>query len=170
MSDMLDLFSLLDSDFEDLCGRNFGRLTAVRPVRRLANAGVVWHCKCECGNSHDVRAASLKSGHTQSCGCLQKSRTAAATTTHGLSGIAEYAVWQQMLQRCNNPSNKDYPNYGALGVTVCAHWEASFLSFHQDMGPRPSSMHQIDRIDPYGNYELSNCRWALAREGRKRDR
>ena len=80
--------------------------------------------------------------------------------THGLSKIPEYAVHRNMLNRCYNPDNKCYPLYGGAGVRVCDRWRASLQDFLDDMGPRPSPDHSIDRIDPFGNYELDNCRWA----------
>jgi hypothetical protein len=66
-----------------------------------------------------------------------------------------------MIQRCENPKNPNYPNYGARGISVCVPWRSSFESFLADMGPRPSSDYSIDRRENDGNYEPGNCRWAL---------
>lgn len=63
-----------------------------------------------------------------------------------------------MTQRCLNPHNKEYKNYGGAGVSVCQRWLESFENFLKDMGEKPSGL-SLDRIDPYGNYEPSNCRW-----------
>src|SRR5262249_28856887 len=62
-------------------------------------------------------------------------------------------------QRCQNPNNPDYSDYGGRGIAVCARWQ-SFENFLSDMGPRPSSNHSIDRKNTNGNYEPDNCRWA----------
>jgi hypothetical protein len=63
-----------------------------------------------------------------------------------------------MMRRCNNPQDKDYPKYGGIGVTVCPDWH-DYVKFAVDMG-EPVGDQTLDRINPYGNYELSNCRWA----------
>lgn len=65
-----------------------------------------------------------------------------------------------MISRCYNIKNKSYRSYGAKGVSVCKEWLENFDNFKKDMGSRPSAEHSIDRINPHGNYEPSNCRWA----------
>jgi hypothetical protein len=66
-----------------------------------------------------------------------------------------------MKQRCYNPNNRNFPNYGGRGITVCAAWRDDFAAFLHDMGPRPSPDHSLDRFpDNDGNYEPGNVRWA----------
>lgn len=80
------------------------------------------------------------------------------------SKLPEYNVWYLMKMRCYKPSNISYKNYGAKGIEVCERWLASFWNFYEDMGPRPTPEHSIDRINGAGNYEPSNCRWATRKE------
>ena len=64
-----------------------------------------------------------------------------------------------MIQRCCQPKQNCYTEYGGHGIKVCDRWK-SFENFLTDMGERPAGM-TLDRFpDGKGNYELGNCRWA----------
>lgn len=81
---------------------------------------------------------------------------------HGHYGSPTYASWASMIQRCKNPNRPNYDWYGGRGVKVCARWE-QFKNFLADMGERPAGR-TLDRIDPNGHYDLTNCRWATKLE------
>lgn len=79
----------------------------------------------------------------------------------------EYGAWKNMRRRCNNPNNAWWHRYGGRGIKVCPEWDDpvfGFQAFVQDMGPRPSPQHMLDRIDNDGHYEPGNCRWATMAE------
>ncbi len=80
-----------------------------------------------------------------------------------------YYSWIKLRNRCYNPKNQDFQYYGGRGVRVCQRWD-SFANFIEDMGPRPSKAHSIDRIDPNGDYEPGNCRWATVAEQNRNKR
>lgn len=66
-----------------------------------------------------------------------------------------------MIQRCTNPNNQHYASYGGRGVKVWNEWlnnPKAFIKWASENGY--ADYLSLDRIDPYGNYEPSNCRWA----------
>lgn len=78
----------------------------------------------------------------------------------------EYNSWSAMKDRCTRHKNRIFYKYGGLGIKVCKRWTASFVHFLVDMGekPHPKKDYSLDRINPYGNYEPGNCRWATRSE------
>lgn len=88
---------------------------------------------------------------------------------HGHTGTPTWLSWRSMTNRCTNPRHEKWPLYGGRGITICARWAEvdgqGFANFLADMGERPAAM-TLDRIDPDGDYEPSNCRWADAKTQR----
>lgn len=141
---------------EDLINYKYGRLVILSDDLSHTGRHRKVICLCDCGNKLSVMLLHLKSGHTNSCGCYNKEKC----ITHGLRNHPIYNIWDGMKQRCHNPNNPGFKDYGARGIIVCEEWRNDFKSFFDwaltngwEMGL------ENDRIDVNGNYEPSNCRF-----------
>lgn len=81
---------------------------------------------------------------------------------HGFSRHELAQIWYQILNRCENPRNKQYEDYGGRGIFVCPQWHdlPTFVrDIERDLGLRPAGL-TLDRINNDGGYEPGNVRWA----------
>jgi hypothetical protein len=152
------------TQLKDMTGREFGYLTVIRRDGTYRNTTqAAWLCRCRCGTTTSVCGNSLRSGRSRSCGCLIREVAITFNTTHGKTGSRAYNVWGGMLQRCLNPNNAAWSDYGGRGITVCKRW-LTFENFYADMGD-PLEGLTLDRFpNNDGNYEPGNCRWATRKE------
>lgn len=154
----------------DLIGQRYGRLTVLQRAETI-NKRTRWLCRCDCGQEVTVEAYNLKTGHTQSCGCLQKEAASLASTTHGMRHTRLYRIWVCMRNRCYQKSYHAYKHYGGRGISVCDTWLHDFQAFHDwaiENGYNDNL--SIDRIDNNKGYAPDNCRWATQEEQNKNKR
>lgn len=133
----------------------YGRLV---PLRH-ADGG--WLCQCDCGAQKTVTGSHLRTGRVQSCGCLNDEKRN-APKTHGMRRSRAWVIWSNMVQRCTNPRNTSFADYGARGITVCERWR-DFGNFLADMGEPPAGL-TLEREQNDQGYEPGNCRWASRAE------
>lgn len=145
---------------KDITGLRFGRLTVLGLYERgRRGRHIRWLCQCDCGKTIIIWGAN----RPNSCGCSRPGHP-----IHGQSFSLTYKSWSSMMQRCYNPKSVQYRWYGGRGIRACERWH-KFENLLSDMGERlPGTT--LDRIDPDGNYEPGNCRWATPKEGINRGR
>ena len=151
-------------------GQRVHRWTVVGPAEhalsRQGRKRPCWLCHCQCGTENVVLDQSLRlaliseNGGSRSCGCLAIEKI----THHGHNRFGhpspEYNAWLAAKKRCKNPHKASFARYGGRGIQICPRWQDDFRAFLQDMGLKPDSSFRLDRINPNGNYEPGNCRWA----------
>jgi hypothetical protein len=153
---------------KDETGNVYGSLT-VKSFSHVRNGKSHWVCECACGTICIVAAGALRrqdEKRTTSCGCFKNAGT------HGLSKSPEYSSYHSMIARCYNEGFAGYRDYGGRGITICEKWigQGGFERWFAHIGPRPSRMHSQDRINPNGNYQPGNVRWATKSEQTKNRR
>ena len=159
-------------DYRQIIGKRFGRLLVLELLPKASADRQLALCRCDCGNTCQPQAKSLRAGLTRSYKCLYfetARKTGLRAVRHGhwagesSGGSRTYRTWCGMKSRCHNPNATSYSEYGGRGISVTKPWRDSFESFLNDMGERPEGK-TLDRIDGRFGYFMANCRWATARQ------
>ena len=101
---------------EDITGKTFGRLTAIRPTDKIAsNGAVIWECKCSCGNITYNSIGLLKAGRVKSCGCLSTENSIKNGKYVGKTTKEEYCIAGTNINNLTAKINKNNTS-GIKGV------------------------------------------------------
>ncbi len=103
-------------------------------------------------------------------GCIH-CRDRTGRPTHQLASKDEYGnrdpvydKWFRVRDRCYNPNNEAYSDYGGRGITMSNEFLESKEAWVTYLKELPNfgedAYYSIDRIDNNGNYERGNLRWA----------
>lgn len=153
----------------NLQGQRFGRWVVLERSPKKGGHATWWKCRCDCGTVKEVNGYSLLRGDSKSCGCYHREQASIRgrklLTKHGWYGTRVYEAWKRAKDRCENPRVEQYHNYGGRGIKMCQEWRESPQAFCEwAMANGYADNLSLDRIDPNGDYEPSNCRWITMSE------
>lgn len=141
----------------NLLNRKFGSRLVIAKGSTSSQGHQFWVCKCECGDVKEIPGSYLLNGRSHKCNECNLRK-------HGMKDTPEYYAWCSIIQRCCNPNNPEYPNYGGRGITISDEYRDDFMKLFKDIGSRPNANFSIGRIDNEKGYESGNVRWETAEE------
>jgi hypothetical protein len=156
-------------------GQKFGILT-IQHEAEPRQGRRHFACVCDCGTEVTVSLSNLRTGNSTSCGCLFRQGREEVNRRRFEEGYRNHplrSLHNGVVRRCTDPKHKDYPRYGGAGIRLWGPWRSRgrFIpDVEQEIGPRPSLHHSIDRIDPRGDYAPGNIRWATPLEQKHNQR
>lgn len=149
----------------DLTGKRFGRLLVIERCGHIGK-NRAWTCVCDCGETRKVTSGALTSGHSKSCGCLQREIVARVSkeqnTIHGMSHTPVFNSWNSMVQRCYNPKSSSFKDYGGRGIVACEFLRASPENLKTILGERFQGF-SLERINVNNGYACGSCSECLLR-------
>lgn len=151
---------------QDNVGKRFGKIYTKEIIREKWKKPK-YLCVCDCGKEKLIDSGSVKRG-ADSCGCFTSQKITNSNRVHGMSRTKIHSIWKAMKQRCLNPKNQRYKDYGGRGISICDRW-LDFQNFYEDVGDYPIGM-TLDRRNNDKGYSPENCRWITYRDNNNNTR
>src|ERR1041385_4583632 len=177
MSNML-LYSRKDNCMENMVDVDNGFFRVIKySHKNESQRAHMWECECRCGNIVVRSTAEIKRARTERCNECSYGVTKGNWTNHYIAhGLCLKGKRHPLIQmrnrimtRCYNAKKSDFPYYQGKGIIVCDEWKDVPKSFYE--WAFANGWQQgltIDRIDPNGNYDPSNCRFITKNENSQR--
>lgn len=153
--------------YNDISNEQFGYWTVLEYAGSNEKKEAMWKCRCKCGTIRIIPGKNLRTKRSRSCGCMQREvaresriQSNKERAKHGYRKTRLYNIWSGMKQRCLNPNDPGYKDYGSRGITICDEWKEfpKFKDWALNNGYADNL--SIDRIEVDKGYSPDNCRWA----------
>lgn len=147
---------LNQADFKMLIIKDLGIKNYSTYNRRTA----IFRC-CNCKEDFNTKVSVSTKNQTK----CKKCNKPPTITKHGKSHLKIYKVWTAMKQRCTNPKEKRFVDYGERGISVNKTWVSDFDLYYNYVSTLKNAFklgYSVDRIDNNGNYDYGNLRWTNA--------
>jgi hypothetical protein len=93
-----------DKSSSNLINKRFGLLLVVEKTPRRMRRGILWACRCDCGNMVEVSTANLTNKKTWSCGCKKYKSKGESTIEDFLSSFSIYFKKEYVFKDCKDIS------------------------------------------------------------------
>lgn len=155
----------------NLTGQRFGHWLVLEQAAPGEGYSTRWLCECDCGTIKTVDAQLLRSGRSQSCGCLQEEIRLQSPHSLVDGDIRLRMIYRSIVGACEDPRNIKYDKFGAKGARVCDEWRNDFKAFEKwsmEHGYEAGAF--LLRYDVLQGFSPWNCKWTHTRDkgqGRK---
>lgn len=113
----------------DLAGKRYGRWVVIEQAEPGKGYSTRWLCKCDCGTVKSVDGQLLRTGKSQSCGCMREERRIQIPNSIMNDDERLRAIYISIRSACEQPKDPKYHKFGGKGITVCDEWKRSFQAF-----------------------------------------